>query len=230
MPADILSISHIVNWIINLLALVVGVLYCYRTINPPYLRIFPAYLFISIMVEFLVNSLFLRLFHLRPFGSYQPYVKFIMYNLYTPFELFMFAWFLFLIIRSSLVKRLLIASLMLFCLFFIISSVKNDIAKNINTIAIVLECIIIIPTCLIWYWELFSRNEPVNLFREPSFWLVTGIFFYLATIIPLMVTTNYLSTHGMRTAARSLFSINNFSLVITYILFIKGFTCRISRS
>jgi hypothetical protein len=45
-----------------------------------------------------------------------------------------------------------------------------------------------------------------------------------------MVTTNYLSTHGMLTAARSLFSINNFSLVITYILFIKGFTCRISRS
>lgn len=230
MPTDILTISDIVNWMANFLALAVGILYCYRNSNPRYLWIFPVYLFISLMVELLVNSYFIGLLHIRPFGTYQPYAKLIIYNLYTPFELFVFSWFLFRIIQSPLIKRLLILSLMLFSLFFIISSSNSHIAKSININSVILECIIIIIPCFSWYRELFTRDEPVNLIREPAFWLVTGIFFYLATIIPLIVTRTYLITHGMAAAARSLFSINNFSLVITYLLFIKGFTCRIRRS
>ncbi|HVU53708.1 MAG TPA: hypothetical protein VHD83_01580 [Puia sp.] len=229
MPTDIYFISNVVNWIINLVAFIIAVCYCYRSLNPSYLRIFPLYLFVSIAVELLVNS-YLRIFGIQPFGSRQDYARTAIYNLYTPFELFAFAWFLFRIIQSPQIKRLLIASLMLFCLFFIIYSLQTDIGKTLNVIAIVLESLIIIIPCLTWYRELFTRNEPVNLLKEPSFWLVTGIFFYLATIIPFYVTSFYLNSHGLLGVAKSLSSINNFSLVITYMLFIKGFTCRIRRS
>jgi len=230
MPTDIYNISGLINLIINIVAFAVGIFYCYRSHNPPYMRIFPIYLFVSAAIEFFINPYIPKLFNYQRFGSHREYATFLTYNLYTPFELFIFAWFLSRIIYSPQIKRLLILLLMLFCLFFIIYSLKSDIGKNINVIAIILESVIIIIPCLTWYRELFARSEPVNLFLEPAFWLVTGIFFYLTTIIPYLVTSFYLTSHGLYGIIKTLGSINNFSLVVTYMLFIKGFTCRIRRS
>jgi hypothetical protein len=92
------------------------------------------------------------------------------------------------------------------------------------------ECPIIIIPCLTYFRQLFTTREPADLPKEPSLWLVTGIFFYLVTIIPICIATNYMSSHSMRTAAHILYSINNFAFIITYLLFIKGFTCRIKKS
>jgi len=229
MFTDIYSTSIGINLITNLLALVVSIFYSYRSLNPSYLRIFPPYLFVSIALEIFVTP-YLRFLGMQPFGSHQDYAMAVVYNLFTPFELFMFAWFFFRIIQSPLIKRLLVIFLMLFCFFFIIYFLQVDIGKKIEHLPVVLESIIILMPCLTWYRELFTLSEPTNLYREPAFWIVTGIFFYLATIIPYYVASNYLISHGLAGVAKSLYSINNFSLVITYILFIKGFTCRISRS
>jgi hypothetical protein len=229
MPADIYYISNVINWFTNTSALLVGVFYCYRAINPSYLRIFPGYLFVSIAIEVFINPYIIAIFHYEPFGVHQHYAKVALYNLFTPFELFIFSWFLFQVIQSTFIKKVLIASLLLFSLFFILYSLRTDLGNKANAIGVVLESVIIIIPCLTYYRELFTRSEPVDLLREPSFWLVTGIFFYLATIIPFYVTSNYLVSHGLARAAKSLASINNFALVITYLLFIKGFTCRIRK-
>jgi len=230
MPTGIYHISALVSILTNIITLLIGIFYCYRSQNPPYMRIFPGYLFISAAVEFFANPDILQLFNYQPFGNHQGYVALALYNLYTPFELFMFAWFLLRIIQSPLIKKLLILSLMLFSLFFIIYSVRTDIGKNMNLIAIVLENVILIIPCLTWYRELFTRSEPVNLYREPAFWLVTGIFFYLATVTPFYLASIYLIGHRLRGLFQAFSSINNISLMITYMLFIKGFTCRIRRS
>jgi hypothetical protein len=95
-----------------------------------------------------------------------------------------------------------------------------------NDLAVLFESIIIITLCLTFFRELFARPEPVDLLKEPSFWLVTGMFFYLATIFPLFLTRSWLHSHGLFKVAQSLYSINNFALSVTYLLFIKGFTCR----
>lgn len=194
------------------------------------MRIFPAYLFVSAAVEFFADEDILHLFRYRPFGVHHDYVALVLYNLYTPFELFIFAWFVLRIIQSTSIKRLVIGLLMLYCLFFIIYSVRSDIGRNSNFISIILENVIIIIPCLTWYRELFTRNEPVNLYKEPAFWLVTGIFFYLATVTPFYVASIYLISQNLHRLYETFSSINNFSLIITYMLFIKGFTCRIGRS
>jgi hypothetical protein len=95
---------------------------------------------------------------------------------------------------------------------------------------VVLESAIIMIPCLVYFRELFTAKELVNLFGEPAFWLVTGIFFYLATIFPLFIAAPYLRGHGLFQVGKTLYSINNFAIVIAYLLFIKGFTCRIKRS
>lgn len=227
MLSDIFYISNVLNWITTTLALITGAIYCYRSNNPLYMRLFPVYLFISIGVEILANPLIHRLLHIDLFGRYEEYAMNTIYNLFTPCELLMFAYFLLQIIRSPFIKKAIIISLMLFFVFFIFFS---SLEQEINSTAILLESVIIIIPCLAWYRELFSRPEPINLVREPSFWLVTAIFFYLATIIPSYLTNNYLISHGLINTAQNLHSINNFAVSIAYLLFIKGFTCRIRRS
>ncbi len=206
MPSDIYFISNVVNWITNLLALAVAVLYCYRDFNPSYLRVFPIYLFVSIAIEALVNPYINQILDFRPFDGRQEYFRMAIYNLFTPFELFIFSYSLFQIIRSLRVKKMLLILITLFTIFFVQYSVQCDLGVTSNEIAVVLESIIIIIPCLTYFRELFTRIEPVNLLRESSFWLVTGIFFYLATIFPLYMTRSYLTSHGLSGVAKSLSS------------------------
>jgi hypothetical protein len=228
MIGDIYFISNVTNWIVALLALAVGVFYCYRSFNPPYLKIMPFYLLISIGIEILVNRFLNQLLDFRPFGD-QANARNALYNLFTPFELLIFSYFFFQVIQSLRVKKIVILLICLFAIFFVQYSVRQGLGYP-NDIAVIFESVIIIIPCLTYFRELFARDEPVSLLREPAFWLVTGIFFYLATIIPLYMTKSYLYAHGLGGVAKSLSSINNFALTITYFLFIRSFTCRIKKS
>ncbi|MDO6429696.1 hypothetical protein Q4E93_03830 [Flavitalea sp. BT771] len=205
----------------------VAILYCYKRFNPPYLKIMPFYLLVSIGIEILVNRFINQLLDFRPFAD-QADARVTLYNLFTPFELIIFSYFLYQVIRSPMVKKMVLILVCLFAIFFVQYSLQNGLGYS-NDIAVVLESVIIIIPCLTYFRELLAWNEPVNLLREPSFWLVTGIFFYLATIIPLYMTRSYLIAHGFTGVAKSLYSINNFALSITYLLFIRSYTCRIRK-
>jgi hypothetical protein len=124
----------------------------------------------------------------------------------------------------------LIALVVLFSVFFTFYSLQTDLGRKFNVLSIILESLIIIVPCLTYFRELFTGKEPVDLTKQPSFWLVTGIFFYLAAIIPLCASTDYLFSHGLTKAVNNLSSINSLTLVVTYLLFIKGFTCRVKKS
>jgi hypothetical protein len=184
---------------------------------------------VSIGIEALVNPYVNKLIDFKPFASHQPYIMNIFYNLFTLFELFIFSYLLFQVVRSLKIKKILIVLICLFSVFFVQYLLQEDLGAFSN-IAVALESIIIIIPCLTYFRELFTRAEPVDLLREPSFWLVTGIFFYLATIFPLYMTRSYLISHGLIGVSKSLSSINNFALSITYLLFIRSYTCRIKKS
>jgi len=229
MHIDIFFISVVAALVALLLAFIVAALYSYRGFNPPYMRIFLWYLFVSLLVEVLVNSYIGRLFGFQLFGSHQGYAQNAMYNFFTLFELLMFSWFLFRIIRSSLIKRILVVLVIIYSIFYIYISVWVY-PGQFNSLAVVVEGIIIIIPSLTYYRELFTRDKPIDLAGEPSFWMVTGLFFYLATIIPVNFAGAYLSHRGYFQVVQNLYSINNFALVIANLLFIKGFTCRRKRS
>ena len=228
MPIDIYFLSDIVVWTTNLLALIIGCFYCYRKTLPAYLKIFPFYLFISIAIEIVAHPYLRPIFKLLAFSAHPSSISNDLYNLFTIFETLVLTYFLFQVIRSVTIKKLTILLLSLFVLFFIQSSLARGLDR-INDLAILFESVIIIVLCLTFFKELFARPEPIDLLKEPSFWLVTGIFFYLAAIFPLFLTRAWLQNHGLTKVVQGLYSINNFALSVTYFLFIKGFTCRIKK-
>lgn len=87
------------------------------------------------------------------------------------------------------------------------------------------EPVILIIPCFTYFKEIFSRQEIGQLDREPSFWMVTGILFYFLLAIPTIWFTGFYVHEGMFSTASAVYSINNYSQIITYILFIKGMTC-----
>ena len=208
------------------MALIIGSLYCYRAGLPGYLKIFPFYLFVSIGIEVIAHPYLRAVFKLLPSSAHQVAISFILYNFYTVFETFVFTWFLFQVIRSGAIKKITILLLFLFILFFTKSALTVGLGNSVNDLAVLFESVIVITLCLTFFRELFARPEPVDLLKEPSFWLVTGIFFYLATIFPLFLTRHWLLDQGLAKIVKSLYSINNFALSVTYLLFIKGFICR----
>lgn len=223
MSTKLFFVSVIANYLGNLLALIIGLVYCYRNHHLPYVKIFLLYLFVSIAVEVLAVPEF---FHLPSFWRDPDFARIVTYNLFKPFELFIFSWFFLQIIQSRRVKRILVGSIVSYSILFACYSWVVGIGSNIIQSTTILESIILLIPCLTWYRELFTHKESVNLIREPEFWLVTGIFFYLCAIIPFASSITYLVRHGLFKLGASLSSINTFSYLVTYCLFVKGFTCR----
>lgn len=223
MLTDFPNLARLFVLLVLALSLIMSLVYCFRKQCPPYLRVFPVYCFVSFSVEMLVNIYF--------YGARGPGVTYLtLYNLFTVFELSLFSWFLYHVIRSRRMRQVMILLLLLYGWFFIQYTRANDINRHLNKPAIVLESILLIIPCLVFFRELFIRPEPVDLLQEPSFWMVTGILFYFGSIFPYFLSMQYLETHGMITISRTLYTINNFSLAITHLLFIKGYTCRTRKS
>jgi hypothetical protein len=227
MPIDINFISDVFSLISTLTALIIACLYCYRPDYPAYLRIFPLYLFTSLLVDLFAVK-FLRTFLPFTVHADKSHIVNFLYNFFAVFETVVFAYFLYKVIRSPLMKKLTVLLLSLFLIYFTCISFLNGLYYY-NYKAVAFESIVILIPCLIFFRELFTRREPLNLLQEPSFWMVTGIFFYLATVFPLFTALPWLRNHGLKNVAKGLYSINGFAAGVSYLLFIKGFTCRIKK-
>ena len=81
--------------------------------------------------------------------------------------------------------------------------------------------------CIFYFYELFKAAPKLNLKNHPSFWIVTGLFFYSCISFPEYAVDNYLRTRLPREISRNLFSSTNIAIIIMHLLFIKAYLCSI---
>lgn len=55
-----------------------------------------------------------------------------------------------------------------------------------------LEFILVLPPCIVYYIELFKKVNSIPLSKRPSFWIITGIFFYCLISIPYFLANQYI--------------------------------------
>lgn len=89
-----------------------------------------------------------------------------------------------------------------------------------------LEFILLIPPCLLYYYELLNSTPDSILTKRPSFWIVTGIFFLSLISIPYYLLTTYITT--IKHEFRNLFEAAFFytPLIINFIFLTKAFSCK----
>jgi hypothetical protein len=103
------------------------------------------------------------------------------------------------------------------------SIILDFIIKTHYSYAITNMCLIIV--CLYYYNRLFKNIPILNLGRDSSFWVITGIFFGMSLNIPINIFNEFLFHRIPKTSYLLLISISFIGYGLMHLFFIKSFLC-----
>jgi hypothetical protein len=128
------------------------------------------------------------------------------------------------IIRSPKAKRILLYCLVAFPLISAINLFLVQKSGVFQTMTYSLGCLLIVGACIYYFWELFQSKNSVNLAREPSFWICSGLLFNYTCLFPEYGLVNYISTD--RAVIQVLVVVLDFVGILLYLSFTIAFLCR----
>jgi len=127
-------------------------------------------------------------------------------------------------IRSTLSKKLILGSAVVFGLYTISFGLLNFASKFLPSHIEIIEGLIIITYCLYFFYELFTKQPNKTLHTDPSFWAISGMLILFSATTPLFLFFNYLrAIHNP--LAKSLYAINNISYSLLFTTFIIAILC-----
>ncbi len=212
MATDLYQASLAVLRLLNVVLLALSLIFCFRGYNPKYMRSFPLYCFANAFVEILVR--------------WSPSMRTQAYDLFTIFELIYFSYFMTQVIRSTAIRKLTWWLNGLVLAMALISIVKNGrLSFAANNLALV-EAVILVLPCFVYYREMFVTPTIIDLAREPAFWMVSGIMVYFLLLIPTVWFTYYYMLRGMRFMSDTVYSVGNYAQIFSYVLFTYAMLCR----
>jgi len=83
--------------------------------------------------------------------------------------------------------------------------------------------------CCFYYLQLFESMPTINLLKEPSFWIISGVFFCMCATIPLTSLRGYLYHNIPYNLYLSMGGIGFFAYGVMHLFFIKAYLCSISQ-
>jgi len=197
------------------LSYLIGWLFFNRNKDKTYLKWFPFFLVLSVVVETYGNYLSsLNIDNTR------------LYNFFSSAEFIFYFFILYHIIRSGRVKRIIFIIACVFVPLDLINIFFVQGLDNFHTVTYSLGCVLIIAPSIYYFYELFRLPKLISLMREPSFWIVSGLLFFYCCSFPYFAFTGLLYDAAP-------FIMNNFSMIISilnillYSLFTIAFICRI---
>jgi hypothetical protein len=194
--------------------IVAGSTVYFRHPVPLYLRLFPVYLLMSIMVEVVA------LWMVPKFGG-----NLALYNFYN---LFSFCFLLFVlreIITSRTFKKVIVFSIGFFLAFALYNLFFWQKLEAWNSMSYAIGSLLIVTFCFYYFFELFKKAVSTKLTREPPFWIVCGLLFFYCCSFPILGLNNFLR-YVPEVLLRSMGSIIMVLNILLYLLFAIAFLCR----
>ena len=180
-----------------------------------YLKLFPPFLFIALVVESL--------------GSYMASKgenNLVLYNIFTAFEFCFYLWLLGCIISNNKVKRIIKVAILVYVGAVVLNILFIQNITTVLTITYSLGCLLIVSFCIYYFLELFILPKSVKLKNNPAFWICFALLFFYCCSFPLIGLIHYwmnISKFLIRNFAR----IVNLLHILLYSLFTIAFLCRI---
>lgn len=182
---------------------------------PKYLKTFPFFLFITIIVE-ITSLLFIK-------NKVNVTLLFI---IFTTFE---FVFYLFIIsccIYNVKVRKLIWWLMAIYPVLVLINRIFIQV-NSFHTITYSIGCLLVVAACIYYFFELFQYTHSVSLVKEPAFWICSGLLFFYCCTFPLIGLWNQLS--GLpKIILRNLNAILQLLNVLLYSLFSIAFLCKFS--
>ena len=213
----ILHLKHLIQLPIFIYAIMISLIASLFALQkkdlPPYLKLFPFFLFITLLVELTATYLITKDISNVPVYNFFSIVEFIFY-------LFVIKQ----VISSAVVKKMIIVTIFLYPMAALINLMFRDIYR-LQIIPYSISCLIIVIYAIYYFYELFKSTSSVNLKREPAFWIITSLLFFYTCSFPIFGFANFLS--GFSVIGRNIGAVLVILNVILYSLFTVAFLCRI---
>lgn len=188
----------------------------YSSPRHPYLKLFPPFLFASLVTEFSGN-------YLKSIHEPNTFI----YNFFSVIEFVFYMILISLIIKNKMTKKII----RLCSLLYVIVSVGNILffqgIKHFHTVTYSLGCLIIVIICIYYFLEIFSSPRSVKLSADPAFWICSGLLFFYCCGFPLYAFLNFWA--GFKWMRKSFTDIVSILNVFLYSLFVISFLCSRTR-
>lgn len=173
-----------------------------------------------LVITFVAESIarpFLSFFHLT---NNNP-----IYNIYIAIEGSAYLLFFYTILHSSLLRKVLIISELLFVLFWIKTTFFTFSLSSWNSYAAIAESLIVVVFAAAYYHQLFVSEQLVALRTHSEFWVVTGMLIYYCCSMPYLGMLEYLTKNFKELSNDLLILLNAFNIIM-YSLFAYAFVCQ----
>ena len=180
-----------------------------------YLKLFPPFLLVTIIVESL--------------GSYLSFIRkpnVGLYNFFTVFEFCFYLWVISLIISNKQIKKISRITIVLFMSIALVNIIFIQRMRAFHTVTYAFGCLLIVAFCICYFFELFKLPKSVKLKNNPAFWICSGLLFFYCCGFPLYGMFNFLSGIS-KLIIRNFYSIIIILNIFLYSLFTIAFLCRI---
>jgi hypothetical protein len=196
-------------------ALIVSVL-SYRAIKGTAFRLFPLFLFLTVLVE--LAGRYMRVV-LHQHNTW-------LYNISTTLEFIFYAYIFNRTFHTGTYKRLA-GQFMIFYPLAVLSNmtfIQGFIVFHSYTM--ILGSFFMIVFCCLFFHEVFLNPLELELHKEPMFWISTGILFFYLGDFSYNLWYNILVKYSLD-KGRNLFTyINNNLILVLYSCFTIAFLCR----
>jgi len=146
-------------------------------------------------------------------------------------ELFVYFYFFSKILHNKAFLKLIkiVATVFAFIIIIFTTTQFSFLTERfyyITNIIGVAELLFLIPPCLLYFKGLFSNNIAVSLYQRPSFWIVTGVFFYSVISVPYYLVDRFLFDHQSKYWSLTYLLFFSIPFSVNFIFLSKAFLCR----
>lgn len=205
--------------VVSLLSFIFSLRLIKNKYTPVYMRSFFIYPAVGLLI---IIPLFLTTHF---FKSYKPYSS-VINNLSTIFHYCFLGAFIIRVMPNRSNNNVIKLIFATFLLLIFIVLFKEDITKP-NSFAFATANLGLTIFCIIYYFKLFNNLPILDLKNEPSFWVITGVFFCMSTHIPLITAYDYLINKISLYSIRIINLVAIFCYVVMHLFFIKACLCSV---
>jgi hypothetical protein len=118
---------------------------------------------------------------------------------------------------------LFLASITIYFLYYLITHGKVDqyFLQAIFTI----QAFLLITGCIFYYVDIFTTEPKLKLTHDPSFWVVTGVAFFMLCTMPFSIFGMYLVKFDFRLYIQ-LFTLYEVFYWILFLMIIRAYFCK----
>jgi hypothetical protein len=215
------KIEIVIGSLIIMLSLLGAIFICAQFNLPQYLRFFYLYplLAFALSLVTITNTFFYK---------FSKYFISICESLYVILEPIFWGYFFVSFFKNAKTKNLvkIVSSILIFLTLFL---VINSGAKGYNHEVVSINNLSYCFYCSIYFVNLFRADPLLTIYKEPLFWIISGVFFYSAVSLPLFPFSDYYRRLNSRELFLPFISAINLVIIIMHLLFIKGYQCLIKQ-